>query len=45
MKVKLTTSMGPITVELDKDKAPVSAANFAQVRRRRTTTTARSSTA
>jgi cyclophilin family peptidyl-prolyl cis-trans isomerase len=30
MKVKLTTSMGPITVELDKDKAPVSAANFAK---------------
>ncbi len=28
MKVKLTTSMGPITVELDKEKAPVSAANF-----------------
>ncbi|MBX3674493.1 MAG: peptidyl-prolyl cis-trans isomerase [Burkholderiales bacterium] len=28
MKVKLTTSMGAITVELDKDKAPVSAENF-----------------
>ncbi len=28
MKVKLTTSMGPITIELDDQKAPVSAANF-----------------
>jgi peptidyl-prolyl cis-trans isomerase B (cyclophilin B) len=28
MKVKLTTSMGPITVELDEEKAPISAANF-----------------
>lgn len=28
MKVKLTTSMGAITVELDKEKAPVSAENF-----------------
>jgi len=28
MKVKLTTSMGAITVELDKAKAPVSAENF-----------------
>jgi cyclophilin family peptidyl-prolyl cis-trans isomerase len=28
MKVKLTTSMGPITVELDKEKAPVSSENF-----------------
>ena len=28
MKVKLTTSMGPFTVELDDQKAPVSAANF-----------------
>ena len=28
MKVKLTTSMGPITVELDEEKAPLSAANF-----------------
>ncbi|HSN21482.1 MAG TPA: peptidylprolyl isomerase [Usitatibacter sp.] len=30
MKVKLTTSMGPITIQLDKDKAPVSADNFAK---------------
>jgi cyclophilin family peptidyl-prolyl cis-trans isomerase len=30
MKVKLTTSMGPITLELDKEKAPLSAANFAK---------------
>ncbi len=30
MKVKLTTSMGPITLEIDKDKAPDSAANFAK---------------
>jgi cyclophilin family peptidyl-prolyl cis-trans isomerase len=30
MKVKLTTSMGPITVQLDKEKAPVSAENFAK---------------
>jgi peptidyl-prolyl cis-trans isomerase B (cyclophilin B) len=29
MKVKLTTSMGPITIELDEAKAPLSAANFA----------------
>ena len=28
MKVKLTTSMGPITIELDEAKAPVSAENF-----------------
>ncbi len=28
MKVKLTTSMGPITLELDKAKAPVSVENF-----------------
>jgi cyclophilin family peptidyl-prolyl cis-trans isomerase len=28
MKVKLTTSMGPIVIELNKDKAPVSAENF-----------------
>ena len=28
MKVKLTTSMGPIVIELDKDKAPVSVDNF-----------------
>ena len=28
MKVKLTTSMGPIVIELDKAKAPVSAENF-----------------
>jgi len=28
MKVKLTTSMGPITIELDKTKAPVSVENF-----------------
>jgi cyclophilin family peptidyl-prolyl cis-trans isomerase len=28
MKVKLTTSMGAITVELDKEKAPLSAENF-----------------
>ena len=27
-KVKLTTSMGPITIELDEEKAPVSAENF-----------------
>jgi cyclophilin family peptidyl-prolyl cis-trans isomerase len=27
-KVKLTTSMGPITIELDKTKAPVSVDNF-----------------
>jgi cyclophilin family peptidyl-prolyl cis-trans isomerase len=30
MKVKLTTSMGAFTVELDKEKAPVSAENFAK---------------
>lgn len=30
MKVKLTTSMGPITIELDKAKAPLSAENFAK---------------
>ena len=28
MKVKLTTSMGPIVLELDEAKAPVSVANF-----------------
>jgi cyclophilin family peptidyl-prolyl cis-trans isomerase len=28
MRVKLTTSMGPIVIELDKDKAPISAENF-----------------
>jgi cyclophilin family peptidyl-prolyl cis-trans isomerase len=28
MKVKLTTSMGPITIELDKAKAPASVENF-----------------
>src|SRR6185369_5111734 len=28
MKVKLTTSMGAITLELDKEKAPLSTANF-----------------
>ena len=28
MKVKLTTSMGPIVIELDKAKAPISAENF-----------------
>ena len=28
MKVKLTTSMGPIVIELDKAKAPVSVENF-----------------
>jgi len=28
MKVKLTTSMGPIVIELDKDKAPISTENF-----------------
>ena len=28
MKVKLTTSMGPIVIQLDKEKAPVSAENF-----------------
>jgi len=28
MKVKLTTSMGPIVIELDKEKAPVSVDNF-----------------
>ena len=28
MKVKLTTSMGPIVIELDKDKAPVTVDNF-----------------
>ena len=30
MKVKLTTSMGVITVELDQAKAPISAENFAK---------------
>jgi len=30
MKVKLTTSMGAITIELNKEKAPVSAENFAK---------------
>jgi cyclophilin family peptidyl-prolyl cis-trans isomerase len=29
MKVKLTTSMGAITIELDQAKAPISAENFA----------------
>ena len=28
MKVKLTTSMGPIVIELNKEKAPVSTENF-----------------
>jgi peptidyl-prolyl cis-trans isomerase B (cyclophilin B) len=28
MKVRLTTSMGPLVIELDKDKAPISAQNF-----------------
>ena len=28
MKVKLTTSMGPIVIQLDKDKAPISTENF-----------------
>ncbi len=28
MKVKLTTSMGPIVIELDKSKAPISVDNF-----------------
>ena len=28
MKVKLTTSMGAIVIELDKDKAPISVENF-----------------
>jgi cyclophilin family peptidyl-prolyl cis-trans isomerase len=28
MKVKLTTSMGPIVIELDKEKAPISTENF-----------------
>ena len=28
MKVKLATSMGPIVIELDQDKAPISAENF-----------------
>ena len=27
-KVKLSTSMGPIVIQLEKDKAPISAANF-----------------
>jgi len=30
MKVKLTTSMGPIVLQLDKEKAPASAENFAK---------------
>jgi len=30
MKVKLTTSMGPITLHLDKEKAPVTVENFAK---------------
>ena len=30
MKVKLTTSQGPIVIELDETKAPVSSANFLQ---------------
>ena len=29
-KVKLTTSMGPIVIQLDRAKAPISSANFAQ---------------
>jgi cyclophilin family peptidyl-prolyl cis-trans isomerase len=29
-KVKLTTSMGPITIQLDKAKAPISSENFAK---------------
>src|SRR5689334_11387895 len=28
MKVKLTTSMGPIVIELDETKAPISVKNF-----------------
>ena len=28
MKVKLTTSMGPITLQLDREKAPISVENF-----------------
>jgi cyclophilin family peptidyl-prolyl cis-trans isomerase len=28
MKVKLTTSMGPVTLELNKEKAPISVENF-----------------
>lgn len=28
MKVKLTTSMGPITIELNREKAPISSENF-----------------
>ena len=28
MKVRLTTSMGPIVIELDKEKAPISTENF-----------------
>jgi cyclophilin family peptidyl-prolyl cis-trans isomerase len=28
MKVKLTTSMGPIVIELDEEKAPISTKNF-----------------
>ncbi len=28
MKVKLTTSMGPLVIQLDKDKAPISTENF-----------------
>jgi cyclophilin family peptidyl-prolyl cis-trans isomerase len=28
MKVKLTTSMGPIVIQLDKEKAPISTENF-----------------
>ncbi len=28
VKVKLTTSMGPIVIQLDKEKAPISAENF-----------------
>ncbi|HET7548229.1 MAG TPA: peptidylprolyl isomerase [Usitatibacter sp.] len=30
MKVKLTTSMGPIVIQLDKEKAPVTTENFAK---------------
>ena len=28
MKVKLTTSMGPVVIQLDKEKAPISTENF-----------------
>ena len=43
--VTLTTSLGVIEVELDTEKAPISAKNFLDVRGRRATSTARSSTA